>query len=271
MFEVKLGCFGNLDDLPAIADAGFRHAELDVQDVMALDSGDFRRFAERLKGTSLICDVFNTMIPVAVRHPVYSGSFDFERWCRFQWTAAEKTSQLGARFWIFANGENRALPVEGDTTWARNRVHYFIRETCSAAAAYGISVLIEPLSSVYTNYLRSLRETAGLIDSLGIPNLAAMADMRHMISEGEDFSEIVRCRQYVKHIHIDNPLSRERRFPTLDDGFPYESFFRILKDAGYCGIVSAEGRYYMQGAARSEFGREAKQARLYLENLIRRC
>ena len=271
MMEISLGCFGNLEDISAIESAGFQHAELDVQDVMNLSDDAFEQLAETIGRSALSCDVFNTMIPVTIPIPVYSPAFDFDYWCSFQWEAAKKTRRLGARCWILANGENRRLPCKGDIASAKEKVHEFIRAACCAAAAYGITVLIEPLSSAYTNYLQNLAETVELIDRLGVPNLSTMADIRHMLSEGEPLSEIVRFKQYVRHIHIDNPMHRERYFPKQGDGFSYEPLFHILKEADYHGILSAEGRYYMQGPARGEFAREAKLARHYLESLIAQC
>lgn len=72
-----------------------------------------------------------------------------------------------------------------------------------------------------------------MIDKVNMPNLFAMADLRHMIGASEPLEDIVR------HVHMDDPLSYpERKYPRLNNGYDYAPFFEQLRD--YQGMLTVE-------------------------------
>lgn len=265
---IGLGCFGNLEDIPAIAEAGFEQAELDVQDVMELDPDAYLNLKIQIQKLGIHCDAFNTMVPVSVSDAFYEPTFDFDYWVEFQLKAAKATAELGAKYWIFAQGDNRALPKTGDIIFCKERIKEFIRHICAAANQFGIMVLIEPLSPLYSNYLMTLEETAGFLSEMEIDNLSAMADIRHMVAQNEPLTELAKYASIIKHVHIDNPITLERYFPKATDPFNYNLLFGILKAMNYKGIISAEGRYFMKGEAHKQFSQQAKQARIFLRSFV---
>ena len=72
-----------------------------------------------------------------------------------------------------------------------------------------------------------------------MPNLFAMADIRHFVWNKEPFEDMVQYRDIVHHVHIDYPLSYpERKYPNLRDDYDYAPFFSQLKD--YDGTLTVE-------------------------------
>ncbi|MGB9904792.1 MAG: sugar phosphate isomerase/epimerase family protein [Desulfotomaculales bacterium] len=255
---VRLGCFGNLDDLDAIEAAGYDCAELDLQEIMALGEDQYRQLKKRIKNSALQCEVYNTMIPL--KSSIISPDFDAPYWVEFSKRAAQKAAELGARYYVFGNGYARRIPEEGDIAGGRAKVLGFLNTLCDITQEYGIKVLIEPLSHLYSNFILSLREAVDVIKEMGRENLMTMVDLRHMVTMGEPLEEIVRYKDYILHVHIDNPLHPERYFPKMGDGYNYRPFLETLKKINYKGIISVEARYYMTGEARREFPAEAAQA-----------
>lgn len=82
-------------------------------------------------------------------------------------------------------------------------------------------------------------EAARVIDKANMPNLFAMADLHHMIGAGEPLEDIVRYRDIVRHVHMDDPLSYpERKYACLNNGYDYAPFFEQLRD--YQGMLTVE-------------------------------
>lgn len=256
--KVRLGCFGNLDDFDAIEAAGYDCAELDLQEIMTLDDDRYRKLKKRIRESAVKCEVYNTMIPL--RSSIISPDFDEKYWVEFSKKAAQRAAELGARYYVFGNGFARRIPEEGDVAGGRAKVLGFLDALCDITREYGITILIEPLSRFYSNFILSLREAVGVIREMNRTNLMTMVDLRHMVATGEPFDEIVRYRDYILHVHIDNPLPPERYFPKLGDGYDYRPFMDTLKKINYEGIISVEARYYMSGEARKDFPVEAARA-----------
>lgn len=94
---------------------------------------------------------------------------------------------------------------------------------------------------MYSNYINTLPEAVQAILEAGMTNLFTMADLRHMVRAKELFSDIVSCADYVRHIHVDYPLSYpDRPFPKAEDDFDYTGFLDAIKESGYQDTVTVE-------------------------------
>lgn len=253
--KMKLGCFGYLENFFAIEAAGYDHAELDVLEIMKLDDGQYRELRSGIKNSPVICDTYNTMIPLNCS--IISSDFDEAYWREFSKIGAYKTAELGAKYYVFGNGHARRIPEAGDIAGGREKVLGFLNTLCDITEEYGITMLIEPLSTRFSNFMLSIKEAVDVIRELGRKNLMTMVDMRHMVTTGESFDEIIKYKDYVVHAHIDNPLHTERYFPRIGDGYDYQPFFDALKKINFGGILSVEARHYMNGELKKDFAVEA--------------
>ena len=63
---------------------------------------------------------------------------------------------------------------------------------------------------------------------------------------GRSYSDIVEYADFIKHVHVDNPLYTfpERHVPMLDDGFDYSELFETLKSISYKGYISYEANTF---------------------------
>jgi hypothetical protein len=124
---------------------------------------------------------------------------------------------------------------------------------CGAAADFDISVLVEPLGPGRTNFLTTMRESAGFLSRVGRQNLGCAISLRELERIG--LSGFAGYRRLIGHVQLDNPGSYEGEpvCPRPTDGYDYRPFVEALKGAGYSSDISlpedaeADGLAYCRG------------------------
>jgi hydroxypyruvate isomerase len=156
---------------------------------------------------------------------------------------------MGARFCNFGNGRTRSLPKEGseaELMAARSKIVECISMLCEINAEYNITVLLEPLSPVVSNFILNIPEAVALAKELGTHNLKPFIDLRWFVDERRPYDEIINYADQIAHIHIDNPLPAfpTRYIPRITDEFDYTTLFNVLKKICYKGIISCEANTF---------------------------
>ncbi|MDF2531903.1 MAG: endonuclease [Clostridia bacterium] len=238
--KMRLSHFGYLKDLEDIAAAGYDCAELHIREIMGLEDVEYKAALKKVKDLALPCEVYDNPIPLDV--VIADPAFDMAHWKEFLKKGAYRTSEMGARYYVFGNGRTRRLPVEGDVKRAHDQLMEFMDIMCDIAAEHNITVLLEPLGPSFSNFINSIPEAVDFIDSFGKHNLKTFCDLRHLVAINGDLEDIVKYEKYIKHIHIDYPNSNfpERFIPSLEDGFDYAPFLNVLKKICYKEIISIE-------------------------------
>lgn len=244
MVRMRLGCFGYLKDLDTIARAGYDCAELHVKEIMALDDAGYKQACKRLKSCGIPAEVFDNPIPLDSR--IADSSFDLRYYREFLEKAADRCAEMGARYLVFGNGRARSLPNEGDIEAARAKFDEFFMMLLDIALQRNITVLIEPLARSLSNIVNSLPDAVAFIKKYERPNLKTFVDYRWMVAETRPLSEIVEHELYIKHFHLDNPLTAfpERVVPRLNDVYDYSALFETLKSIAYKEIISIEASVF---------------------------
>jgi sugar phosphate isomerase/epimerase len=71
------------------------------------------------------------------------------------------------------------------------------------------------------------------------PNVRLLADLYHMAKEGDTPADLKAAVDLLVHVEIAE--KEGRTYPGVK-GDDFRPFFRVLRDAGYAGAVSIEGR-----------------------------
>jgi len=109
-----------------------------------------------------------------------------------------------------------------------------LKELGKYAEEVGSYVLLEPLNRYETHFLNRLEQAVEIIEAVGSPGVAMMADFFHMNIEEADIAESLRrALKHLKHIH----LADSNRWPPGFGHLDFREPFRVLRDGGY--------RYYM--------------------------
>ncbi|TFG78785.1 MAG: hypothetical protein E4H20_12440, partial [Spirochaetales bacterium] len=123
MMHMRLSCFGFIKDIDDIAAAGYDCAELHVREIMGFDDAGYKAALGKLRSCGIPADVFDNPIPLDSR--VSDPSFDLGYYRDFLLKAADRTAEMGARYFVFGNGKARSLPTEGDIVGAAAKFDEF--------------------------------------------------------------------------------------------------------------------------------------------------
>ena len=234
---MKLGGFGFIRDYDAIREAGFDFAELDMPEIEELSEDAYGAFRAHVEETGFPIPNGARILPI--KEPIFFvpgyRETELEPYLK---ASCRRSAGLGVRTILLGNGKARWL-IDEDSLQREDVFLRFLRMLCEIAGENGQQVLTEPLGPKYSNYINTLPEAARVIDAAGMPNLFAMADLRHFVWAKEPFEDLVRYREIVRHVHVDYPLSfPARNWPRVEDDYDYAPFFAQLRD--YDGTLTVE-------------------------------
>lgn len=235
---MKIGGFGQIKNYMGISNAGFDFAELDIPEIAALDNDALKNFQKQV-AAGIPVRIGSRLLPVS--EPLFfRKGFKPESLQPYLEKACQKTALLGIQAVILGNGKARYLSSEED----RKKEPLFIESLRMMAwetKKNNQILILEPLGPKYSNYINTIAQAVQLIEKARLENVFTMADLRHMVGAKESFRDIVMYFPYIRHIHIDYPLSYpERKYPSARDNYDYALFLNSLKQAGYDGTLTVE-------------------------------
>lgn len=113
-----------------------------------------------------------------------------------------------------------------------------VQNLSRAAALLGGTVLLEPLSGVPTYPLKTAADAVAVLDRVGSPDIALLADLYHLTVNGDDLDvTIATYAPRIGHVQIaDAPGRHEPGTGTI----PIARHLAALTDAGYTGRIALE-------------------------------
>jgi sugar phosphate isomerase/epimerase len=112
-----------------------------------------------------------------------------------------------------------------------------LKELGRRAVDAGSYVLLEPLNRYETHFLNRLEQAVSIVEEVGSPGVAVMADFFHMNIEEASVPEALRLAlKHLKHVHL---ADSNRWLP----GFGHTDFrepFKVLKEGGYAYYMAME-------------------------------
>lgn len=257
---MKIGGFGRIADYESIKAAGFDYAELDLPEIEELSEEAFAEFAEKVKTIGFPVLTGSRALPIATPW-FFTDSFSMDTYHSYMEKACSRAALLGIKKIIIGNGKARWLLDRKSIKKEQNFIN-LLSLFADCCEKNGIEMILEPLGPDYSNYINTLPEAVRVCKEAGNPNLFTMADLRHLYRGGESYEDIVTCSSFLKHVHIDYPLTfPDRPFPTPNDGFNYAPFLDAVKRAGYDDTLTIEAD------TPADWNTAYNQAKLVLEAL----
>jgi sugar phosphate isomerase/epimerase len=154
-------------------------------------------------------------------------------------TAFRRLHQANGKFIVFGSGGARALRDGWPKDKADAQFVALLKRMGPLAAQHGVSVVVEQLQASECNYINHLGEGAGLIRQAGHPSIRLLADLYHMARMGDTPADLKAAMDVVAHIEI---AEKDGRTVPGVHGDDFRPFFRVLREAGYQGAISIEGK-----------------------------
>jgi len=125
------------------------------------------------------------------------------------------------------------IPREQTYAWA---VEAF-RTISERAAARGVTIALETVTIMQTNFINTLAEALQMVEDVGHDHFRLMMDVFHMNIEEKDLFAAIKAYQgYNIHVHL---ADNNRRYPG-HCGMDFDRVIRTFHEAGYAGAFSTE-------------------------------
>ena len=178
----------------------------------------------------------NVLVPAALK--ITGPDADPERLERYMATVAGRAGRVGIRTLVFGSGAARAVPAGFDRATADGQVVAFARLAADAAAAHGITVVVEPLNRGECDIVNTVAEADAVAAAVGRPNCGPLLDTYHLWTGGEPLDGLARAAARIRHVHV---ADRDGRVaPGLSGTADYRPVFAVLRHAGYDATISVE-------------------------------
>lgn len=226
-------------DYEKMQSAGFDYAELDLPELEELSEEQYGNFRTKVLQSGFPVLTGARLFPIT--DPIFmADGFDPESLRCYTEHTCRRAADIGIRKIIMGNGKARTTNGEADPEKEEIFVQ-FLQMISDIAADNHLEFILEPLGPEYSNYINTLPEAVRLIRKVHRDNIFTMADLRHMVRGNESFDDLIACRSYIHHIHVDFPLTYpRRRYPSADDPYDYHPFFEKLSEINYHDTLTIE-------------------------------
>jgi sugar phosphate isomerase/epimerase len=167
-----------------------------------------------------------------------------------------RMKKAGGKFIVFGSGGARQVPDGWPKEKADEQFVALLKRMGPLAEAQGITVTIEQLQAKECNYINHIAEAATLIRAAGHPNIRLLADLYHMAAMGDTPADLKAAMDVIVHLEI---AEKEGRTVPGVKGDDFRPFFKVLRETGYRGSISMEGKWQDNQIANA-FNEIAKQA-----------
>ena len=159
------------------------------------------------------------------------------RFCAAMCRGNDASSGTGGGVMVFGSPLQRNIAEGQSYEDAFARAVKICREVCAVAADLDVTLVMEPLGQVETNFLTTASETIALIRAVDSPACRLHLDVKAMSSQKLKIEEIIcQSQAYTHHFHANDP---NLRGPGMGD-IAFEPIFEALKQSHYKGYVSVE-------------------------------
>lgn len=258
-FAPLLGVCTSIDNHAAVTAAGFDYIEESVQRFLIPDKGDeeFKANLKKLTESAIPVLACNGFIPGRLKST--GPETHHTQILQYAETAFQRARLAGIRIIVFGSSGSRNYPEGFSHEKAMEQFTTLLTHMAPLAEAHGVVVVIEPLRKEESNLINRLDEALELVIRVNHPHIRALGDVFHMTSENEEPQSFIEARRYLHHTHI---AEKDQRTAPGLQGDNFMPYLAALRDAGYEGGISIEGRWG------EDFEKNLVIARAYLDGQI---
>ena len=235
---MQFGICTAIENLEHFADTGIDFIEVNATAIANKTDEAFstaKAIADRFPGMVRSC---NGLVPSTLR--LTGPDVDFEAIKAYAEKCFGRLAELGVITVVFGSSAAKQVPDGFSHEEAMAQLVRVMHIFADDAEKNVQTVVIEPLNFGECNIINTVADSVALMKATDRPNVYAHVDFYHLMQNGETLSELAPQVQYIPHVHIASPV--KRIVPTFDDGANYGAFLKTLRDNGFDGTVSYEGK-----------------------------
>lgn len=235
---VDIGVCGPVKHFVDAEAYGFDYFEPAVAEIAAMTDDAFAAFRKQVLASRLRCTSCNGFVRTL---PVVGPKIDKDALTSYVSSSLDRCKQLGTEIVVWGSASSRNVPAGFSRDEAWGQIKAFLRQAGDLARPRNMVIAIEPLRKEESNIINTGAEALQLVQEVAHPQVKMIIDYYHMRCENEDPEILVRAAHEIVHLHFANPVGR--RWPKLSDHDPvYGRFFELVKQIGFRGGISIEGR-----------------------------
>lgn len=232
--KLKFGACLNWRFSSFLKKAGGDFIELPLSQIAQMEDEEWKELNRSL---ALPAEVFNVFLPGSLK--IVGENRDWGRIEGYLRQALPRARSLGGEVIVFGSGGSRRAPEGFPPGEARDQLLEFLSLASEIAEEESLSIAVEHLNSSETNTINRFEEALRLVEDLGRGNVGVLADIYHLIKEGEELEVVKHAGEKLFHIHISDP----ERNPPLRKEIVIEEFLYLLKEMGYKKRISIESKW----------------------------
>jgi len=207
----------------------------------------FSKHLEQISICPLAMPAANCFLPANLK--VTGPAVDLERLRNYGETAFSRAKSIGLSIIVFGSAGARMVPSGWSLATGFEQYVQALVALAPIAQKYGVTIVVEPLNRVECNLVNTVDEGAEAVRRTNHPNVMLLADIFHMLRNGESPDPIERNADLIVHAHIAENVDRAQPGVSGEDFRPY---LRALKKATKCERLTLEcvwtGDKYEQAA-----------------------
>ncbi len=240
LWPARLGACAGANKAAMLQAAGASYFEWGVRSLLLPDKSDddFAKKLAEAKAAPLPVQACNGFLPNELTcvgpEPKHDDVLSFAA------TAFKRAKEAGVEVIVFGSGGARRIPDGFSKEQAEEQFVALLKRMGPLAEPHGVIIGIEPLRRQECNFINTIVEGAALAERAAHPNVKIIADLYHMLQNGEEPATISQVGPWIVHTHIAEKAERTAPGVKGDD---FRPFFAQLKSIGYRGRMSIEGKW----------------------------
>jgi sugar phosphate isomerase/epimerase len=238
---MQFGIYTSVENAPAVKDAGWDFVEENVQTFLQGTIPDEQwQGIERTTHAALAVPAANRLVPADLK--LIGPERDLPRLRQYITRVLERAGRVGTKILVFGSGAARTIPPGVDRETGRRHVLEFLQIALPVAKEHGVTLVAEPLYQVECNIMNSVAECMQYVRELNHPNFQCLVDSFHLWWEREPLDNLRAAMPWIRHVHVSE--IRDRMPPgETDENNDYRSFFRVLREGRYDGMITVEANH----------------------------
>ncbi|MFW6155260.1 MAG: sugar phosphate isomerase/epimerase family protein [Planctomycetota bacterium] len=236
---MQYGVCGGPEMAAAAKEAGYDFFEWSVPGLLKPreDEKAFKSALAEVQACGVPCPALNLFIPSDLK--ITGPEADAGALEQFVSVTCRRAGQAGVETIVLGSGGARRIPDGFDRDEAHRQIVAFCRMAGPLAAAQGVTIAVEPLNQRACNVLTSVQESADLVREVNHPAIRLLVDAWHWATDDHSIEAIVANGRLLAHVHI---ATYPTRLPPGAEPFDWAPFFAALREGGYNGRISIEGK-----------------------------